>query len=297
MFNSQSASEILASFRQGQTESLYFNEIIPLFYPGTPLFEKYNSVLKIAFTSAFIEGGANVAESEFRWQGITQIITEGIDKKSKLAEIENQLLAFYKAFLKPSQTEFNQNARATRCFNNIKDYIVGDVVLDYGCGKGLLGAKIQSALNKQTLIVDNIDFNKTDLQLLASDKNGKTSLADLSVDTSIAYLVLHHLDNPFSGLSELARLTKRRLILMEGYIEEDSQLYINRSIDWFFNRILLGVDMNVPFIFLKLNKWTTLLNEVGFKIIKTEYVGADEKLAPEHHVLLIADKVWHAKQA
>lgn len=290
MHNRQSVTEILTLLRQGQDESLYFNDVIPLFYPGTLLFQKYNSSLKTAFTSAFIEGGASVDESELRWKGITKIIVEGIDTKMKLADIENLLLTFYKAFLRPTQTEVNQNARANRCFNAIKDYIVGDVVLDYGCGKGLLGAQIQSDLNKKTILVDNIDFNKTLLPLQMSDKNGKTSLENSSVDTSIAYLVLHHMDNPLSGLTELARITKHRLILMEGYIEEDQQLYINRSIDWFFNRILLGVDMNVPFNFLKLNQWETLLTEVGFKVIKTEYVGADEKLAPEHHVLLIADR-------
>lgn len=290
MNSTKSVSEILTLLRQGQNESLYFNDVIPLFYPGTPLFQKYNSTLKSAFTSAFIEGGVSFDESEIRWQGIKNIIIEGVDKKMELVEIENRLLTFYKAFLKPTQSEFNQNARANRCFNTVKDYIIGDVVLDYGCGKGLLGAKIQSDFNKKAILVDNIDFNKTTLPLLLSDMKGKTSLENNSVDTSIAYLVLHHMDNPLSGLTELARITKHRLILMEGYIEEEQQLYINRSIDWFFNRILLGVDMNVPFNFLMLSQWETLLNEVGFKVIKTEYVGADEKLAPEHHVLLIADR-------
>lgn len=290
MNNRQSVSEILTLLRQGQDERLYFNDVIPLFYPGTPLFQKYNVALKTAFTSAFIAGGASADESELRWKGITTIIIEGIDKKIQLAELENRLLTYYKVFLQPTQIEINQNARANRCFNAIKDYIVGDIVLDYGCGKGLLGAKIQSELNKKIILIDNINFNKTLLPLLMSDKNGKTSLENSSVDTSIAYLVLHHMDNPLSGLTELARITKHRLILMEGYVEEDQQLYINRSIDWFFNRILLGVDMNVPFNFLKINQWETLLNEIGFKVIKMEYVGADEKLAPEHHVLLIADR-------
>lgn len=287
----QSVSEILSTLKQGQNENLYFEDVIPLFYPGTPLFQKFNQTLKSAFTSAFKEGGADLEECEIRWNGISKIIIEGVETKRKLTEIENHLLTFYKAFLKPTQIEINQNARASRCFNTVKDYIVGDVVLDYGCGKGLLGAKIQADLNKKAILVDNIDFNKTTLPLLISDKEGKTSLESNSIDTSIAYLVLHHMDNPLSGLKELARVTKQRLILMEGYIEEESQLYINRSIDWFFNRILLGVDMNVPFNFLKVKQWEVLLNEVGFKLVKTEYVGADEKLAPEHHVLLIADKV------
>lgn len=49
--------------------------------------------------------------------------------------------------------------------------------------------------------------------------------------------------------------------------------------------------MNVPLNFLKLKEWELLIEQVGFKISKIQYVGADEKLAPEHHVLIIADSL------
>lgn len=288
--NMDNIKSIISKFRKGQDEFFLFNHVIPIFCPKTDLSDNYNSKVKEAFISAFKEGGATNEEALIRWDGISKIIIEGVKSKHNLQSIESKLLEFYKQFLKPTQTEINQNARAARCFNTVKNYLVGESIVDYGCGKGLLGAKIKSELNASVTLVDNIDFNKSNLLLILSDKNGKTTITDLSIDTSIAYLVLHHLDNPFSGLQELARITKKRLILMEGYIEEDQQRYINQTIDWFFNRILLGVDMNVPFNFLTLMDWQQLLIEVGFSIVKTEYVGADEKLAPEHHVLIIADR-------
>lgn len=234
--------------------------------------------------------GISESDSQYRWNTISEIINSGAIKNTDLKIIEEQLLTFYRPLLNPERSIINQTVRNERCFSKIQEYIIGNSVVDYGCGKGLLGKKIKSDLNKNVLLVDNIDFNKSNLPLLISDKEGKTTIPNQSIDTSIAYLVLHHMDNPFSGLQELSRITKSRLILMEGFIEKLEYRYINQAIDWFFNRILLGVDMNVPLNFLTLNEWSFLIEQVGFKMTKTEYIGADEKLAPEHHVLIIADR-------
>lgn len=284
-------SVIIDNLRSGQDQSLYFKEVLPLFTPGNDLFKNYNQRLKQSFTSAFVEGGASGEESLQRWEGISKIINDGLNNHSELLVIEERLLIFYKTFLNPARTEVNQNARAERCYQAIKPHLIGNTVVDFGCGKGLLGARIKSELNKKVYLVDNIDFNKSNLPIILSDREGKTNLLDLSVETSIAYLVLHHMDNPLCGLRELARITQKRIILMEGWIEEIDCRYINQAIDWFFNRILLGVNMNVPLNFLTISQWDILLEQVGFKITKTEYVGADEKLAPEHHVLIIAERI------
>jgi len=261
--NSVSIDDIKKLLRVGNDQKHFIDDVLPLFLPNTKLYNLYNDKLKMAFTSAFTEGGASNEESLIRWNGISNIIINGTQNNLELKEIESQLLSFYKTFLKPAQTEINQNARATRCYLTVRDYLIGDTVIDYGCGKGLLGEKIKTELNKNVYLVDNIDFNKSKLPLIVSDRNGKTNLSDKIADTSIAYLVLHHMDNPLSGLEELARITKKRLILMEGYIEDINYRYINQAIDWFFNRILLGVDMNVPLNFLKLEHWSILLEHVG----------------------------------
>lgn len=291
MSSNQSVSTIINLFRAGPNEQRIREEVLPLFVHGSNLFGKYHGDIKGAFTSAFEAGGADKEEALVRWSGITQIIQKNLSNGAlNLKSLESELLNFYKAFIKPERTEINQTARTDRCFTTVAPYIVGNTVLDFGCGKGLLGAKIQNKLNKSVYLVDNIDFNKSSLPLYLSDSEGRSGLPDLIADTSIAYLVLHHMDNPLFGLRELARVTKSRLILMEGYVEVPECRFINQTIDWFFNRILLGVDMNVPLNFFKKDQWALLLNEVGFKIIDTKYVGADEKLAPEHHFLMIAER-------
>lgn len=279
------------SFRSGNNPSYIYSNVLPLFVPGSTLFKNYNDSLKSEFLSALQEAGVNDVDSVFRWNTISEIINKGFQNKLELSKIEEQLLAFYRPLLKPERTIINQTVRNERCYQMVQNYILGDSVLDYGCGKGLLGEKIKKDLKKNVVLVDTIDFNKSELPLSLIDSNGITNLESKSIDTSIAYLVLHHMDNPYSGIEELSRVTKSRIILMEGYIEKDEYLYINQTIDWFFNRILLGVNMNVPLNFLKLKEWELLIEQVGFKISKIQYVGADEKLAPEHHVLIIADRV------
>jgi hypothetical protein len=167
---------------------------------------------------------------------------------------------------------------------------LGDTIIDFGCGKGLLGARIQAELINTVYLIDNNAFNNSTFPPYKSNREGRTNLPDLIADTSIAYLVLHHMDNPLLGLQELSRLTKTRMILVERYIEDPDRRLINQSIDWFFNRILLGIDMNVALNFIKKDQWSLLLAEVRFQIIETKHLGADEKLAPEHHFLMIAER-------
>lgn len=282
---------IKSKFRSGDNTAYIYSNVLPLFVHGSTLFNNYNEHLKNEFLSALQEAGVNESDSIFRWNTISEIIVDGYKGNLELTKIEEQLLAFYRPLLKPERTIINQTVRNERCYQMVQEYILGESVLDYGCGKGLLGEKIKAELKKKVVLVDTIDFNKSELPLSLIDSNGLTKLESKTIDTSIAYLVLHHMNNPFSGLNELSRVTKSRIILMEGYIEKEEYLHINQTIDWFFNRILLGVNMNVPLNFLKLTEWEVLIEEVGFKISKIQYVGADEKLAPEHHVLIIADRV------
>lgn len=293
MKSNENIDRILATFRTGQgqqSEELFFAQVVPLFVPGNDLFDSFNATVRNAFTSAFIAGGASESESILRWVGISEIIQTGIEDKIGLGDIEARLLDFYRAFIKPARTEINQVARANRCFETVRPHLLGETIVDYGCGKGLLGAKIAETMGKKVLLVDNIDFNKSNLPLLRSNRLGQCQLADSIADTAIAYLVLHHMDNPLDGLRELSRIAQTRIILMEGWVEELQWRYVNQTIDWFFNRILLGVDMNVPLNFLKVKDWAALIEHVGFQVTLTNYLGADEELAPEHHVLIVADR-------
>jgi len=283
--------EILNSIQNGDTDRHILKSILPVFLQGTVEFLDYNSTVKQAFTSAFVAGGANPVGAEERWNSISSIVAKGISSDLDLKDIEKDLRAYYQPLVDRSQREKNQKARTERCFARVRPLLVGQKIVDFGCGKGLLGEKIQQTLGLDVVIVDNIDFNQSSLNLVLADESGRTNLPDKHADTTIVYLVLHHMNDPIKGLEQIARITKQRLVIMEGYVEDPVYFYVNKSIDWFFNRVHLGVQMNIPLNFLKVAQWKFLLEQVGFRVSQVEYLGPDEELAPEHHVLFIAERI------
>ena len=139
-------------------------------------------------------------------------------------------------------------------------------------------------------MVDVVDYNYTDLPLILYNPEEKVPLADEEVDTTILYTVLHHASDPEHLLEEAARVTRKRLVIKEAYIEEDGIRITNSFVDWFYNRVIGDEDINVPLNFLKIEGWEKLLKLSGFDVIETKYVGIDEPAVPEHQVFIIAEK-------
>jgi ubiquinone/menaquinone biosynthesis C-methylase UbiE len=175
-------------------------------------------------------------------------------------------------------------------FENIKNYIVGNKILDLGAGNGLLALEIKEQLNKDVILVDVVDYNYTELPLILYDPEGKIPLGDKEVDTTVLYTVLHHASDPQHLLEEATRVTKQRLIIKEAYIEDNNIRITNSFFDWFYNRVIGDENINVPLNFLKVREWEKLLKSYGFDVIETKYVGIDEPAVPEHHIFIIADK-------
>jgi ubiquinone/menaquinone biosynthesis C-methylase UbiE len=134
-----------------------------------------------------------------------------------------------------------------------------------------------------------VDYNFTDLPLILYNPEEKIPLSDETADTTILFTVLHHASDPEHLLREATRLTKSRLVIVEGYVEEDDKRMTNVFFDWFYNRVIGDEDINVPLNFLRVKGWEKILNSLGFKIVKTVYLGINEPIVPEHQILIIAD--------
>lgn len=228
---------------------------------------------------------------EFIWPYIDKTIRTGIQQGQSLFEIEAVLRA---SFRKPTDTEKSRKEagilRAKRNFEKVEGYILGDKVLDLGAGDGLLALEIKERMGKDVTLVDVLDYNYTHLPLVLYPQDGAVPLDDMSVDSTILYVVLHHANNPLNVLKEAARVTRNRIVILEGSCEEETIRVTNSFVDWFFNRVLRDEDINVPLNYLPLRDWEYLIEQVGFKVTGTKYIGIDEPLAPEHHVFIIADR-------
>jgi len=265
--------------------------IYPIFSKKSKEDKHYWNEIRSLLLSAMNYAEINSFKRNIFWFYVNRIITKGLKKEKPLIKVEETLRKFIR---KRAKNEIDEkhivSQRAKMNFENMKDYIMGEKILDLGAGHGLLALEIKKQLDKEVLLVDIVDYNYTDLPLTLYNPEGNLPLADDEVDTTILYTVLHHSSDPEHLLEEATRVTKQRLVIKEAYIEKDDTRMTNSFIDWFYNRVIGDEDINVPLNFLKVEGWKKLLKSHGFDVIETKYVGIDEPLVPEHHVYIIANK-------
>lgn len=179
--------------------------------------------------------------------------------------------------------------RAIKIFENLTPYLVGDNILDLGAGNGLLGEAISINTGKNVFLVDVVNYNLSSLPMNIFAQGNTVPFEDKSVDTTIIYLVLHHSDNPVKTLQEAIRVTKKRIIIMEGYIDDEFMKESNIFFDWFCNRVLLHSDINVPLNFHTTNDWEKIFQQNKLSVQFKNILGIDEPKAPEYHVLYVLD--------
>lgn len=265
--------------------------ISPIFSRKSKEEKQFREKIKTSLLDAMKNVGTNYFKRKAFWFYVNKTITNGLKKGEPLIKVEESLRKFIRKYvdrekdIKPQEFKF-----AKMRFENIKNYIVGDKILDLGAGNGLLALEIKKQLEKEVLLVDVVDYNYTDLPVIVYNPEDNLPIANEEVDTTILYNVLHHASDPEHLLHEATRVTKRRLVIKESYIEEENIKITNSFVDWFYNRVIGDEDINVPLNFLKIKAWENLLKSYGFIVIETKYVGIDEPAVPEHQVFIIAEK-------
>ncbi|MBN1682738.1 methyltransferase domain-containing protein [Candidatus Bathyarchaeota archaeon] len=263
-----------------------------------PIFTKKNledkhhwNKIRELFLVAMENADLNYFIRNIFWIYVNWNITQGIKKRIPLIDVEANLRKFVRGHAaKEKDLETLSAERIDRSFHLVKEYMTGEKVLDLGGGNGRLAQQIKNQLHKEVVLVDVVDYNATDLPLILYNPDGGIPLIDESVDTTLLYTVLHHASDPIHLLSEATRLTRKRLVIVEGYIEEDDKRITNIFFDWFYNRVVGDEDINVPVNFQKVGDWEKILKYFGFGIVETKYLGMCEPLVPEYEMLIIAEK-------
>jgi len=266
--------------------------VYPIFAKKSKEDKHYLNEIRTLFLAAMKNAKLNSFKRNVFWLFVNRIIVKGLKKETPLIEVEESLRKFIrKRTKKEVDQKFISIQRAKMNFEGIKDYLKGETILDLGAGDGLLALEINKQLNKNVLLVDILDYNSSDLPLILYNPDGKLPFADNEIDTTILYTVLHHSNDPKHLLQEAMRVTKKRLIIKEAYIEKEENRITNSFFDWFYNRVIGDEDINVPLNFLKVEGWEKILNSYRFNVSEIKYVGIDEPVVPEHHVFIIADKI------
>ena len=180
--------------------------------------------------------------------------------------------------------------RAEIASARLAPHLVGTSVLDLGAGNGLIGEALHRRTGLTVTLADVLDYRLTTMPIILFPQGGGIPLADGAVDTTLIYLVLHHADDTEHLLREAARVTRQRLVIMEGSVEEPDTRLCNCFFDWFLNRVVQGADVNLPFNYRTIAEWQQRFTENHLDLVHTEDVGIDEPRAPEAHILYMLSK-------
>lgn len=265
--------------------------IYPIFSKRNAKDKYYWKKIRSLFLSTMKNAKLNYFTRNLFWSYVNSTITKGQKKGISLIEVEETLRKFLR---KHADNEEDRKAIghrvAKRNYGRVRDHIVGEKILDLGAGNGLLALEIKQRLGKEVILIDIVDYNCSNLPLILYGPEDRIPLADKEVDTTILYAVLHHANDPEHLLKEATRVTKTRLVIIEGYVEEDDIRMTNCFFDWFYNRVIGDEDINVPLNFLKVEGWEIILKSFGFDIVKNVDIGICEPLIPEHQVFIISDR-------
>lgn len=266
--------------------------IYPVFARRTEKDARACKAIRQMLLSAMQQSGVKAFERHVFWWYVNRAVTRGLKQGIPLIRVEASLRKFVRKVTgtrKEQMAELSRR-RAEKNFEGIRTYVVGQRVLDLGAGDGLLALEIKNRLGKDVVLVDVVDYNRTDLPMTRYDPRGVLPLPDGDADTTLLYTVLHHSRDPDHLLEEAARVTRRRLIIKEAYAEDDAVRTTNGFVDWFYNRVIGDEDIDVPLNFRTVQGWATLLQSCGFSVVETAYIGIDEPAVPENHVFIIADR-------
>jgi SAM-dependent methyltransferase len=207
--------------------------------------------------------------------------------------------------------------RSSRIFAQIQPHLRGPSVLDYGCGDGEVGRRINEH-GYAVSLRDIMDYRSEAARKLPWRLLGdgvEELLPSGDVDSLLLLTVLHHCENPESTFRFLKTLGPRRIITIESvydltpdevfrgthqemcsttdalewlHLPSDEQFRYACFWDWFYNKVV-NSGVVVPYNYSRPDAWQGRLREIGYHEVTRIYLGIDQPLVPEFHVLQVFD--------
>lgn len=240
---------------------------------------------------AFKHAGVNLVRRHLGCWFVLSRMRAAARHGQSLRQIEAMLRPRFKHVLNEPEYYAAQKKRAANAYERIKDHLIGEHMLDLGSGPGLIAQTIHERTGIQVTLADVIDYSMTNLPTVVISEGGRIPLENGSVDTTLIYVVMHHAEDSLHLLDEAVRVTRTRIVIMEGYVDDEATYLLNCFFDWFLNRIVQGRDINMPLNFRTTAEWHQIFADRGLLVAREELVGIDEPMAPESHVLFVLDKV------
>ena len=168
----------------------------------------------------------------------------------------------------------------------------GDRILDYGAGTGLISGWLAERVGVSPTLADLVAYGnrRRDLPFIKMEDPFHVPAEDRAFDAVLLLFALHH--NPYEAqgkvLAEAARLTRRRLIVME-----DTPLNrLDHAANVFWDRLLnLRHGVPTPCSFRSPEEWLPIFLELGMEAAHVEtYRPRWPTLMTYHHTLFVLDR-------
>jgi SAM-dependent methyltransferase len=165
-------------------------------------------------------------------------------------------MSFWKTF-----RSFYEMAAERMC-KEVEDFLIGERILDLGCGSGIFGKKIKEKFEKEVVGIDIVDKRVAEIPFKIYDGKQIPFPKDY-FDLVIISFVLHHTQDPVSLLKEAKRVGKRIIVfedLAEGILGK-GYCFLHH----FFWNLFFG--KSPKFNFHTSKEWEEIFKNLGLKLI------------------------------
>ncbi|HEY7677697.1 MAG TPA: class I SAM-dependent methyltransferase [Candidatus Methylomirabilis sp.] len=171
----------------------------------------------------------------------------------------------------------------------VAPFVAGRLLLDLGAGEGYVARALRERGAPWIASVDVGPFRRAAVPYVMYD-GARLPFADGTFDTTLILLTLHHCAAPDAVLHEAARVTRRRLIIMEStYRNRRERLWLG-LLDGRLNGFRHGGRMNVPFAVRGPEEWRALFEARGLTPIATRWLGPWWERLVHHPLLFVLEK-------
>ncbi len=164
-------------------------------------------------------------------------------------------------------------------------FIAGKKVLDFGCGNMTL-TKALAGRGFLTTGVDVVEPVKKPAGATFVRYGGvKLPFGGKSFDTTIAYHVFHHTQDPLAAFIESGRVTRKRILFVEPVYRSRLELPLMRLFDRMGNG-WRAEDIPMPYQFRSQREWIELVAKAGWKVVRVLPAGVLPGFLPIGKTLL-----------
>lgn len=169
----------------------------------------------------------------------------------------------------------------------------GSRVLDLGSGTGQISRWLARRVGIHPTLADVVEYGNRvrDFPFIRMTDALHMPVEDGAFDTVIMLFVLHHMDRREDQerlVAEAARVTHRRLVVIEDTPTSTVDRWFNVAWDWVLN---LRHGVPTPFTFRGAEEWRDVFVRTGLRVRATEtYRARWPSLMTYHHTLFVLEK-------